>query len=100
MQKTKTQYGIIEAMPNGKIFGVVNLKSFSTESKIINEYINLGYVIKKIEYKLVGGSTGYIVYHYYDSISNTTSTEEVDTIEYGMFVMRTELKKYVSNTSE
>jgi len=100
MQKTKTKYGRIETMPNGKIFGVVNLKSFIRETQILNEYIDLGYIIKNTEYKLVGGGTGYIVYHYYDSISNTTSTEEVETIEHGMFVMRTELEEYVSDTSK
>ena len=40
------------------------------------------------------------IYHYYDSATNTTTSDEVNTIDHGVFVMRTELRKYVPNTSK
>tara|TARA_B100001059_G_scaffold35564_2_gene28562 strand:- start:6339 stop:6647 length:309 start_codon:yes stop_codon:yes gene_type:complete len=102
MQKTKSKYGRIETMPNGKIYGVVNVTTLDEEQeyKVLSDYIDLGYVILSNEYKFCGGTTGYIIYHYYDTASNTTTSEELDTIEHGVFVMKTELKKYVPNSGK
>jgi hypothetical protein len=99
---SSSNYGRIEKMDNGKIYGFVAVEemSYEFEQEVLNDYINMGFIIIKNEYKLSGGDINYMVYNYYDSLTKTQTSEEIERIEHGVFIMKTELKEYVSSKNK
>jgi len=96
MEKQKTKFGVVELMPNGKIFGYVNVAEMSDkrESAIMEDYIEMGYLPIVNNYKLAGGSTSTIYYKYLDEDGKPEEGESTHVI-HGVFIMKTELEKYV-----
>ena len=96
MEKQKSKFGVVELMPNGKIFGYVNVSEISDnrEFEIIEDYIEMGYLPIVNNYKLAGGSTSTIYYKYLDQDGEPEEGESTHVI-HGVFIMKTELEKYV-----
>tara|TARA_R110000744_G_scaffold100699_3_gene194296 strand:- start:1151 stop:1465 length:315 start_codon:yes stop_codon:yes gene_type:complete len=96
MEKQKSKFGIVELMPNGKIFGYVNVSEMSQQREIdiIEDYIDMGYQPVINSYKLAGGNTSTIYYKYIDEDGLPEEGESTHVI-HGIFIMKTELKKYV-----
>ena len=96
MDKQKTKYGIIELMPNGKIFGYVNVVKMTDyrEKEIITEYLDMGYIPLKNTYHVIGGGVNNIEYKYIDE-DGELQEGEVPHLHHGIMTMKTELKVYV-----
>ena len=96
MDKQKTKYGIIEIMPNGKIFGYVNVVKMTEyrEHEIITEYLDMGYIPLKNTYNIVGGGMSLIDFTYIDE-DGEIQYEELPNLRHGIITMKTELKVYV-----
>lgn len=96
MDKQKTKFGIVEIMPNGKIYGYVNVTEFSDakEIEIIEDYIDMGYLPKKTTYSLVGGNVSSIDFKYLDE-DGLPQEGEMPYVNHGILLMKTVLDKYV-----
>ena len=96
MDKQKTKYGVIELMPNGKIFGYVNVSEMSNnrELEIIEEYIDMGYTPESTIYTLTGGGCSTIEFKYLDE-DGDEQEGDMPYLSHGILVMKTQLKKYV-----
>ena len=96
MDKQKTKYGIIEIMPNGKIFGYVNVVKMTDyrEKEIITEYLDMGYIPLKNTYSIVGVGMCNIEFKYIDE-DGEVQEDELPHLNHGIITMKTELKVYV-----
>ena len=96
MDKQKSKYGVVEIMPNGKIFGYVNVKEMSTqrEINILEDYIDMGYMPISNTYSLHGGACSSIAFKYLDE-DGYEQEGETPYVRHGVFIMKTQLKKYV-----
>tara|TARA_R110002074_G_scaffold183968_3_gene349371 strand:- start:281 stop:595 length:315 start_codon:yes stop_codon:yes gene_type:complete len=96
MDKQKSKYGIIEIMPNGQIYGYVNVIEMSDrqEELIVNDYIDMGYLPTENNYSLVGGSVDTIDFRYMDE-DGIAQEGEMPYVNHGILLMKTSLKKYV-----
>ena len=96
MDKQKTKHGIIELMPNGKIFGYVNVAQMSEEreQEIISEYLDMGYLPLKNTYSVIGGGLSVIEFKYLDE-DGLPQEGKLPHVQHGIMIMKTELKVYV-----
>jgi hypothetical protein len=96
MDKQKTKYGVVEIMPNGKIYGYVNVTEMSKqrELSIMEDYINMGYMPISNNYSLHGGSCSAIDFKYLDE-DGYTQEGEMPYVRHGVLIMKTQLKIYV-----
>jgi len=96
MDKQKSKFGVIEIMPNQKIFGYVNVNSMTDkkEIEIISDYIDMGYLPLSNKYILQGGSVDTIDFKYLDEF-NKRQEGSMPYVNHGIFIMKTELKKHV-----
>lgn len=96
MDKQKTKYGIIEIMPNGNIYGYVNVTRMTSEREVLimTDYLNLGYSIKSNEYKVMGGNVSSIDFKYLDEDGEVVEGS-APIVNHGYLIMKTRLEKYV-----
>ena len=96
MDKQKTKYGVIEIMPNGKIYGYVNVTRMTSEREVLimTDYLNLGYSIKSNEYKVMGGNVSSIDFKYLDEDGEVIEGS-APIVNHGYLIMKTRLEKYV-----
>jgi hypothetical protein len=96
MDKQKTKYGIIEIMPNGKIYGYVNVSKMTPEREqdVLSEYLDLGYIPMSNTYTVVGGGLHTIDYKYIDE-DGVYQEDDLPYLNHGIITMKTKLKVYV-----
>jgi len=96
MDKQKSKFGVVEIMPNGKIFGYVNVTSMTEkkEIEIISDYIDMGYLPLNNKYIMQGGSVDVIDFKYLDEF-NVRQEGSMPYVNHGIFIMKTELEKHV-----
>jgi len=96
MDKQKTKYGIIEIMPNGKIFGYVNIYKMNEEAEveIMDEYLDLGYIPVSNKYLVSGGGLKYIEFKFLDEDGHEQEGE-MPYVQHGILIMKTQLKVHV-----
>ncbi len=95
MDKQKTKYGIVEKMPNGKIFGYVNVREMSDEQEwnVLENYIDLGYKPIENKYVVSGGCVDSLGFKYMEN--GELKEMEVDYVNHGVLIMKTKLKIHV-----
>ena len=101
MDKQKSKFGVLEIMPNGKIFGYVNVTSMTEnkEIEIISDYIDMGYLPLNNKYIMQGGSVDVIDFKYLDEF-NVRQEGSMPYVNHGIFIMKTELEKHVSTKNK
>jgi len=97
MEKQKSKHGVIEVMPNGKVYGYVNVSKMTDEREfeIIEDYIDLGFVPVSNKYSLAGGGIQSIDFKYLDE-DGIAQEGDMPYLNHGILIMKTELKRYVS----
>jgi len=96
MDKQKTKYGIVEKMPNGRIFGYVNVFEMSEEMEceILENYIDLGYEPLENKYIMSGGNIDSLGFKFVDE-DGIPQEGEVEYVNHGILIMKTKLKIHV-----
>jgi len=96
MVKQKTKFGIIEEMPNGKLYGFVTVAEMNQdkEVEIISNYIDLGWQPVDNNYIISGGEISSIEFAFINE-DGEREDGEMPYISHGVIVMKTLLKKYV-----
>ncbi len=96
MEKQKSKYGIVEIMPNGNIFGYVNVSKCTSEREleVMHDYIDMGYLPISSTYSISGGKIDSIDFRYMDE-DGIPQEGDMPYVNHGVMIMKTKLKLHV-----